>query len=400
MPRPFNQQGGTVAQIRPTVLMLLTNAYAPDPRVKAEIDTLIESGYSVRLLAWERDGRQGVAAREARGDLTIERIRVRSLHGRGLSQAWYLLRFWMAAVRRARRTTFHLVHAHDFDTWPAGWLLARWRGVPLVLDAHESFSDMLTGHLPRTACRLVRWLENRLIPRADALVTVGERLAADLTRRGARNMCVLPNCKSLVAYRPDDASRAGLRARLGVRDDQWTLGFIANLGRERPIESMLAAVRDDPRVVWVVGGDGHHAGRMREAASRMDNVRYLGPVPPHEVPGLTAGFDALFCGYDPDNPNARFSAPNKLYEALAAGKPLLSGDYGEVGQIVSEHECGVTVRRFDPPQLRTALDQLASPAKRAYFSERAARLGRDAYNWEKVRGRLPALYAQLGVPAA
>lgn len=380
--------------------MLLTNAFAPDPRVAAEIETLRDFGFAVRLLCWDRDANGSMPPVERDGPVCIERIPLRSTHGRGLSQMHFLAGFWAAAARRALRQPFDLVHAHDFDTWPIAWLLARCRRVPLVLDAHESFADMLTGHLPRAACRVIRWSENRLIPRADAMVTVGERLAADLTARGARCVCVLPNCKRLDQYGGGDAERMALRRRLHVRPDQWVLGFIANLGRERPVDSMIRAVQADPRVAWVVGGDGYHASTVAAAARRLGNVHYLGPIPPREVPSLTAGFDAVFCGYDPDNPNARFSAPNKLYEALAAGKPLLSGDYGEVGEIVRTHECGVAVERFDVPQLRRALDRLASPTTRADFAARAARLGRETYNWEKVRRRLPELYESLGVNAA
>src|SRR5205823_1020496 len=99
-----------------------------------EIQVLIESGYRVRLLCWDRDAR--LPSHETRGGLTINRFRIRSTHGRGISQAAYLGGFWAAAATRALSTPIQAVHAHDFDTWPLGRLVARLRRVPLVLDAH------------------------------------------------------------------------------------------------------------------------------------------------------------------------------------------------------------------------------------------------------------------------
>jgi len=54
----------------------------------------------------------------------------------------------------------------------------------------------------------------------------------------------------------------------------------------------------------------------------------------------------VYYGFDPNNPNARFSAPNKLFEALAAGKPLVTGDFGEIGEVVRESECGVILPKI------------------------------------------------------
>jgi len=380
--------------MRPTVLMLLTNAYGPDPRVRAEAHTLADQGYDVRIICWDRDGQR--PRLETNGPVSVERIRVRSTHRRGIAQVVPLAAYWRAAMLRAARggRRIHAVHAHDFDTWPAGWAIARLLRVPLVLDAHESFSDLMRGHLPGPACAAIRWMEDRLLPRADAVVTVGERLAAMLTGRGAKRVCVLPNSKSVERFHASEPERVAYRRAWRAREDQWVLGYISHLGPERPVPAMIEAVGSDPRVVWVVGGDGHFADAVAEAAKRSTNIVYLGRVPPEDVAKLTACFDAVFCGFDPDNPNARFSAPNKLFEALAAGKPLLTGQYGEIGEIVMRHGCGVAVGRFTPPLLRAGLNELADPRMRAMAGDRSAALGRTL-DWSVVRHRLVDLYAEL-----
>lgn len=392
------------------ILMLLTNEFAPDPRVATEIETLIEAGHTVRLICWDREtpAAGALPAREMRhgGRLSIERIHVPSTHGRGLSQTWRLVRFWRVAGRRAGDEPFDTIHAHDFDTWPLAWHLAR-RGLhrraaaesrsnaALVLDAHESYSDMMRGHLPGWACRLIRRMEDVLLPQADAVITVGRRLAAELTSRGAREVCVVPNCKRRADYQIEEEQRRAFRDAMNVAPEQWTLGYVSHLGPERPVPALIRAVAAEPRVVCIVGGDGHFAPALREAAARHPNIRYLGRVPPRDVPRISACVDAIFCGFDPDNPNARFSAPNKLFEALAAGRPLLTGTYGEIGEFVSRHGCGVALPRFDEAELARGLATLSDPAARAEMAIRSAELGRAQYDWDFVKGRLIELYAAL-----
>jgi glycosyltransferase involved in cell wall biosynthesis len=391
----------------PVTLMLLGNGYAPDPRVRAEIEALAERGIRARLICWERDAPAAPTSmttndllRRSGENPRIERIAIRSTHGRGVGQAWFLIRFWMRAVARGLRGPADIVHAHDLDTWPAAWLIARLRRVPLVLDAHESYADMMRGHLPPAACRMLRWLETRLLRRADAIITVGRRLARDLRDRGGRRIVIVPNAKSPERFAVDDARLAAFKARFDIGPDHWCLGYISHLGPERPVPALLEAVARDPRVVCVIGGDGHHAAAVIDAAARHPNIHYLGAVPPDNVPALTACFDAVFCGFDPDNPNARFSAPNKLYEALAAGKPLLTGRYGEIGEIVARHGCGIAVDRFDVESLSAALARWSDADARRAAGTAAASLGCGDFNWRHVRHRVADLYATLNVRRA
>ena len=55
---------------------------------------------------------------------------------------------------------------------------------------------------------------------------------------------------------------------------------------------------------------------------------------PPRSPHYTCASDVIYCGFDPAMPNFRFAAPNKLFEALAAGKPLITPDIGEIGDLV------------------------------------------------------------------
>src|SRR5215472_14698493 len=128
-----------------TVLMLLTNVYDPDPRVRQEALALIRMGLRVRLLAWDRDLK--AASRECIEGVEVERVFLASAHGRGTTQLFFYAALYLKLLWRGWRTSFDVIHCHDLDTLPIGFLLGKLKRKPIVYDAHESFPDMVHGNV-------------------------------------------------------------------------------------------------------------------------------------------------------------------------------------------------------------------------------------------------------------
>ncbi len=114
-----------------------------------------------------------------------------------------------------------------------------------------------------------------------------------------------------------------------------------------------------------------------------------------EIPIYTCAADVVYYGFDPANPNARFSAPNKLFEALAAGKPLITGDFGEIGEVTRRGSCGIVLDSYTASNVRHALEALRNVAFREECARNAGRLGQSEMNWEKCEEVLEREYAAL-----
>jgi glycosyltransferase involved in cell wall biosynthesis len=373
------------------VLMLLTNAFDPDPRVHREACTLVGAGYRVTIIAWDRDNQ--APARETVDGIEVERAYVRSTHGRGLSQAYFLARFWAIAFRMALRTEFDVVHAHDFDALPLGYALARLRRKPLVYDSHESYVDMLYA-MPAAVKKAIVAVENWMLGRADLVITVGDLLREHLAARGARRVEVVGNWQDPDQFSADREALESLRRQLGIESGRTALCFIAHLTPERKLPELIAAASRSPRIHLVLGGDGACRPLAEQAAAEFRNITYLGRVPPSKIPLYTAACDAVFYGFDPTNANARFSAPNKLFEALAAGKPILTGNFGEIGRIVSREGCGIVLPDYSPQSLAAAFDRLDG-AEAETMGRAAARLAASTYNLRAASRMLLREYASL-----
>lgn len=376
-----------------SVLMLLTNAYDPDPRVRQEALALLGMEYRVRILAWDRDLKRPAAERMEGVD--VERVFVSSTHGRGLSQIFFYALLYLKLLGRGLRIDFDVVHCHDLDTLPLGFLLGRLKRKPIIYDAHESFPDMLQGSVPPAARRWLTRLENFLIRRVDLLITVGEKLRRHFEARGARRSVVIGNWKRLGEYARSPQENLEVRRRLRIPDWATVVVCITQFLKDRQIEELLDAIDDSADVYLIIGGKGALAGVIQDRAKHNPRIVCPGFIAGQDIPAYTCAADVVYYGFDPANPNARFSAPNKLFEALAAGRPLITGDFGEIADVVRKADCGIVLPKYSAAEIERALRTLEDVDARSRMASNAKRFGAEFLNWEHGEKLLRGEYAAL-----
>ncbi len=375
-----------------TVLMLLTNAYDPDPRVEQEARALIAMGCRVRLLAWDRDLQ--APPKQNMDGVEVERVFLRSTHGRGASQIFFYVWLYVKLVWRGMRLSFDAVHCHDLDTLPPGFIIGKLKRRPIVYDAHESFPDMLEGSVPRAIRNGLVRFENFLIRRIDLLITVGEKLRRHFAERGARRSVVVGNWKRTEDFRRTEEQNLALRKRLGIPVDALVVVCITNLLKDRKIEELLQAASERRNVYVIIGGRGVLKKLVERAALENPRIRYVGFVSGSQIADYTCASDVIYYGFDAQNPNARFSAPNKLFEGLAAGRPLVTGNFGEIAEIVRESECGIILPYYSAAEISKAFQTLEDSAVRDRLAANARRRGREI-NWDKAEEALYVEYSRL-----
>ena len=141
------------------------------------------------------------------------------------------------------------------------------------------------------------------------------------------------------------------------------MGYIGNVGLAQGLDTVLEAARrlSGEPVAFLLIGDGVDKPRLQDAARQagLTNVRFLRGVPRRRVPSLLAACDALLVILR-DDPLFQITIPSKLYEYMAAGKPILCSVGGEAAELVTEAGCGLTVRPGDGGALAGGVLQLMS----------------------------------------
>jgi glycosyltransferase involved in cell wall biosynthesis len=377
------------------VVMLLSNAFRPDPRVARAAEGLTRAGHRVTVLCWDRQAE--LAAHEEVHGYQIERIQsVQTVYGAGSRQILYTPRFWRAAVRRALALRPDVVHCHDLDTLPAGWWLKRRAAVPLVYDAHEDYPAMMSLYLPGPLVRALSWLEQQLLTGADHAITASTVFADKLRAQGVDPVTTIGNVQPLEPFDAitlDDANAA--RTALGLRPDDLVIVYIGGFTRNRQLLPLIEAARHIPSVQVLLWGDGHQREAVQSAASGLANVRYLGWLPAEQVPLHTKIADVIFYCLASDYPGAIYNAPNTLSNAMAAGRPIIANDVGDLGRIVRETSCGILLPEVTPDAIRQAVELLRDPATRRQMGEAGRAAAETHYNWDVAERELERVYAQL-----
>lgn len=131
---------------------------------------------------------------------------------------------------------------------------------------------------------------------------------------------------------------------------------------------------------------------VRDVFLRSPRTRYLGVLPQPQVLQLTESCDAVFCFYEPLTPNDVHASPNKLYDAMAVGRPVIINGETTVAEFVAANNLGYVTGYYDTDALRAVLGSL--PQARGglpEFARRVAALSEAKYSWEAVESRLIAV---------
>jgi glycosyltransferase involved in cell wall biosynthesis len=264
----------------------------------------------------------------------------------------YAVTALVAALRLPRPDVVYASSPHLL-TGLAGWALARLRRASFVLELRDLWPVVLVemGQLSRTSplYRLLRSLERFLYRKADAIVVLAEgvrRVLVEDEGVAADRVYFVPNGADPADFVPS-APRAALRERYGL--DGMVFAYTGAHGPANGLDLVLDAAAEVaeqlPDVRFLLVGDGVAKAALRERAARegLRNVAFRAPVPKDEMPDLLGAVD-VGLHVLADVPLFRYGvSPNKLYDYLAAGLPVLTNTGGEVAALVDAANAGVAV---------------------------------------------------------
>ncbi len=417
------------------VVMFVLNDMRLDSRVRREAAALASAGYDVTVhavmsaatahLGWEpvdgytivrtpmlmRPGtempRASTGARMSIGHRAMAAafVTTRPVLGGALHFAanWRLR--WHAWARRVEGQVIpaHVWHAHDFNTLGLAVACARRYGGRVVYDSHEVFTEAgATSLLPLPMRAMLRRIERRWATRADAVMTVNQSVRSVLEMTiGRDDISVLHNCAVPLA----DGATSPLRAAVGIDDATPLVLYHGAVTHGRGLEPLVAALAD-PRLRdthLAIMGYGPLRPRIQALAAvspAADRISLLPPVTPAQLIRWVSGADVAAMAIEPTTLNHRLSSPNKLFEAIAAGVPVVGPDFAEFRRIVAapgRGPLGVLHADHRPASIASAIAEVLSlPLRaRAELRERCRQAAADRWNWGIESGVLLSTYATL-----
>jgi glycosyltransferase involved in cell wall biosynthesis len=280
----------------------------------------------------------------------------------------------------------------------AGITLSRHFHIPFVFEVRDLWPEALVnvGALSnRLGIWWLRRMAMKIYAEAQHIVALSPGMKEGVVRTGvaAERVTVIPNASDLDLFRPD-LNGSIWRDRLGLSDRFAAIYFgamgLAN-GLEYIIEAArMLAERGKEHIVLVLHGSGGKRAELEEMAReyKLTNVVFNDPVPDKaEVARIVAACDACMTVYRATKEHTW--SPNKMFDALAAGKPVLINVPGWLGETIENNKCGRCVDPHRPETLADVLEELAAdPGLCQEMGKNARALAEREFARDKLAERL------------
>ena len=245
------------------------------------------------------------------------------------------------------------------------WLLARMKRVPLLFEVRDlwpAFAVAIGVLRNKMLIAASEWLERFLYRQADCVVVNSPGFIQHVTRRGAKRVELVPNGVDPAMF---DPQRDGSAFR---RQHNLTGKFIVLYAGAHGISNDLEVVirtalllKEKPNIRFVLIGDGKEKRNLRSSAQEggLDNLLFLPAVPKNQMAEALAASDACIAILKPIE-LYRTTYPNKVFDYMAAGRPVLLAIDGVIRQVIETSKSGVFVPPGDANALASAVEELAN----------------------------------------
>lgn len=369
----------------------------PDSRVEKEMYALSKE-HEVFLLGWNRE--------LSGSDVIHEK---HSIHGREFD--YYLIpelanfgggmkkmlgpmrRFWKRAYKflSENNSMYDALHIVNFDTADPAFKAARKFNKKTVYDIFDYYADSYNA--PGIVKSIIRKLENGYITCADMTVICSEERRDQIKGSTPQKLIIVENS-------PEDIEVNGdFKLADGSDPERPKVVYAGMLVFDRFLKETSDVMKARKDIEWHVAGYGVLRSYIEECAASNDNIFYYGPLAYDDILALEKKCDIMTALQNPSVPNNRYSAPNKFYEALMLGKPLIMVRNGSIYKNIEENQTGEVIAAAEgkvSEEISSALDSLLN--RKDEWPEmglKSRKLYEEKYPWSKSAKTLLDGYRSL-----
>jgi len=272
-------------------------------------------------------------------------------------------------------------------------------GGKLVYDSHELYVER---NRPKKQSQLAKFLltktESLLVKSADHVITVSESIGHELKKRyPIRRLSVILNVPShhVVRY------ALSLRDELRIPEANKIVLYVGNITINRGLEELIQSiVYLNHCVVVIMGGASKpaYSEELRQLAREIgveDKVYYFGPVPQLDVIAYTSSADVGAAPIKNACLSYYYCAPNKLFECIAAGLPVVGSNFPELSKVIKGYNLGSTFNPDEPKDIAAAIDYVLSDKNRYQEMKRNALRAAKVLNWKNESKKLLEIYRSV-----
>lgn len=377
----------------------------PDARVMREAAALVAAGYDVTIVDIEHDAKR--PPEETVNGVRVQHAFLSKDSARNYSPTKTLPWLWFKLQRivRGARLVFDsgadAFHAHDITALPACLIAGAFHRKPVIFDSHEL--PMTQRHLLERPLvnRVSTALLRTMIRRCAGAITVSPQIVDELRRRfGGPTARLVRNVPEYCT--PVNADR--FRQEFRLSSDTRIALYQGYFQENRSLDILIRAAQYLPKnIVIVMMGKGEAQAELEALIHELgveDRVKIKGFVPHDELLSWTASADIGLSAFSPDHSESiRFCLPNKVFEYLMAGLPILTTRLEAIVDLVQRYDVGRIIESTDPKAVADAIiNAVADPDALKQMHENALAACMTDLRWDVEARQLINLYGDVLMP--
>lgn len=369
------------------VVMVRSNGIDPDSRVEKEANSLAKKGYDVTLIAWDRTKNYRINKGEKfLSDTIVKRISfgAKAEFGAGMkSLKPYLVfqhrLFWWLIKHHKE---YEIVHLCDFDTAFIGSKAAHLFNKSVVFDIFDYLSTDATNLFQK----IIKYAEDNIINRSTATIICTEERKLQIGDANPKKLVIIHNTPANIKMKISEEKSEEKKVKIC---------YVGILQDYRLIKEMVHAVENMDYVELHIGGFGKYEEDIRREAISHNNIIYYGKLQYKDTIALEEKCDIMTAIYDPCIGNHYYAAPNKFYEALFLGKPLIMAKETGMSNVVKNYDLGELID-FSEEGFVSGVNKLINRKNEwRDMKKRMQKIYEEEYSWNEMENRLYSLYEEL-----
>jgi glycosyltransferase involved in cell wall biosynthesis len=372
--------------MKPKVIVSVSNDLVSDQRVHKSCITLVKLGWEVLLVG--RLLKESLAL----GERDYQTHRMKLLFNKGaLFYAELNTRLFLLLLFKKTK----VLHSNDLDTLPANYLASKFKGVKLVYDSHEYFTEVPELVSRPKIQNVWKKIEGWILPSLGEMFTVNESIATLFSEKYNVKVRVMRNMPLLHDSIKKEES---LESNINLPKGKIILLQGAGINIQRGAEELLEAMQYVDQAVLIVVGSGDVVSFLKEQHVKLqleNKVFFYDKMPFEKLQNITKRA-YLGCTLDKaTNINYELSLPNKLFDYIHAGVPVLASNLKEVAQVVDTHEVGEVLQTHSPKSIADSINALVQDEPRREKYHQNCLKARVHLNWENEEKELISRYNSI-----
>ena len=392
------------------IVMAVLNDVVHDSRVIREATALQQAGYEITVIGIKSKPDQ--SDHESLMGIKVIRVNPFSFENVFSRSPWKIIQFYLPFLTYGTRDTKALYqtlvnqnpdffHAHDLNTLLCVYRAAKKNLTPLVYDSHELFIETMNqgsfGKLLQQSFKFYyKTIERILIKRVKFVITVSDSIATELsTRYSVERPIIIKN----VPLNDSIKRKINLRADYNLSDDMPIVLYQGGLRGGRGLYELIQSFKYVPvNYRLCIMGNGPLKQQLITLVQKLDiknKIIFIDAVPQDELLSYTVNADIGIVFLENKNLNQHYGLPNKLFEYMSVGVPVLGINLPEIKKVVIEERIGIIVDHLDPKLIADKIQELQNHPENANFSQNGKKAFAQHYNWKIESDKLISAYKKL-----